>query len=102
MTSTTGAGRSQHGGLVARVMEELGRSAELAGGHAPRGESGDRPDDAAVERERIRRARRAVKRERASASASTASRPVRARPGRVGEGAGTSAGVARLEPPGHG
>ena len=63
MTTATG----QHGGLLARVIDARERSGEFAARHAPRGERSRRPDRAAVERQRVTRARRAVERVRANA-----------------------------------
>ena len=95
MTTATG----QHGGLLARVIDARERSGEFAARHAPRGERSRRPDRAAVERQRVTRARRALERVRANAPFSTVARPVGARAGRAGEDVRTAAGLARLDPP---
>ena len=61
-------GRSKVAGLYVRVAETLERSAQLADQHAERDRSNGRPDSAAVELERARRAREAARRGRALAA----------------------------------
>ena len=61
-------GRPELAGLYLRVAETLERSAQLAEQHAQRDRSSGRPDGAAVELERARRAREAARRGRALAA----------------------------------